>query len=201
MKHVLSMVGALIAGFIGGVVGTRMQPPAQQSPQKLIRAQKFELVDGLDQPISFWGIDEKNNAVLAFGRRGLALDRVRHSSIPGGLEIPENQLASFGLLANDSPQVMMRGGDGKTRVRLYLSDYAQPLLAMEDESGPRVWLGVQASDTPGPDDNEWTLAFHPERARIGMTTQTTGGKAYVNGYFFVNKEKIRYPSGGAKGDR
>jgi hypothetical protein len=65
---------------------------------------------------------------------------------------------------------------------------------MEDETGPRVLLGVEQSDTPGPQDNDWVLDFSPDgRARIGMFTEKDGGQTYVRGLFSVNRDKIKYP--------
>jgi hypothetical protein len=78
-------------------------------------------------------------------------------------------------------------------VRMLLSTDGKPFLLMEDETGPRVSLGIEQSDTPGPDDNDWTLTFYPERARIGMFTEKVGGQKYVRGVFLVNKDKVKYP--------
>jgi hypothetical protein len=76
--------------------------------------------------------------------------------------------------------------------------YGKPVLLMEDETGPRVLLGVEQSDTPGPGDNDWSLAFGPERARIGMYTEKHGGQTYVRGSFAVHKDKVKYPYGQPK---
>jgi len=165
------------------------QPPRTE---QVIRARSFELVNEAGHPISFWGVDQGQNAVLAFGSRGLALSDAPRR-VPAGLSNPENQLAAFGLQGNDAPILTMRGADGKTRVRLLLSPDAKPTLTMEDETGPRVSLGIEQSDTPGPQDNDWTLVFGPERARIGMFTEKDNGQTYVRGIFLLNKEKVKYP--------
>ncbi len=103
-------------------------------------------------------------------------------------------MAAVGLLANDSPFLDMRGADGRTRVRMYLSDYAKPFLLMEDETGPMISLGVEQSDTPGPDDKNWILDFGPDsRARMGMYTEKEGRQTYVRGIFSVKEDKVKYP--------
>jgi len=52
---------------------------------------------------------------------------------------------------------------------------------------------VEQSDTPGPQDNDWSLVFNPERARIGMYTEKSGGQTYVRGAFVVHHDKVKYP--------
>jgi hypothetical protein len=193
MKTIWSTVAALMAGFAGGISGMLVmrahEPPRSE---QMIRARGFELVNEAGEPISFWGVDQGQNAVLAFGSRGLDLRGAPHG-VPAGLSNPENQLAAFGLQGDDAPVLAMRGADGKTRVSLLLSPDAKPILMMEDETGPRVALGIEQSDTPGPQDNDWTLVFGPERARIGMFTRTEGGQTYVRGGLMVNKDKVKYP--------
>ncbi len=190
MKQNFTILAALIAGLIGGFISSRITRASEQNSAQIVRARRFELVNEVGQVISLWGVDKGDNAVLAFGSRGLAAG----SAGPAGLENPDNQLATFGLLGTDSPALKMRGADGKTRARLYLSTDGKPFLLMEDETGPRVSLGIEQSDTPGPDDNDWTLTFYPERARIGMFTVKEAGKKYVRGVFLVNKDKVIYPN-------
>src|SRR5580698_381766 len=189
MKSIWSTIPALIAGFVGGIGGMLVVRAYQPPPaQQVIRARSFELVNDAGETISLWGVDQGKNAVLAFGSRGLALKGARPYGVPAGLLNPENQLAAFGLQGDDDPMLTMRGADGKTRVRLLLSPDAKPILMMEDETGPRVGLGIQQSDTPGPQDNDWALVFEPERAWIGMFTRTEGGQTYVRGGLMVNKD-------------
>jgi hypothetical protein len=186
-------VAALFAGFLGGIVGTRVAGASDKDTNQVIRARRFELVDETGHAISFWGVDQGQNAVLAFGSRGLAPGGARPRNTPLGLTSPDNQLAAFGLQGTDSPLLKMSGADGKTRVRMLLSTDGKPFLLMEDETGPRVSLGIEQSDTPGPGDNDWTLAFYPERARIGMFTEKVGEQRYVRGVFLLNKDKVKYP--------
>jgi len=197
MKQASLVAAALLAGFVGGVVGGRAtRSGSQPLPEQVIRARTFELVGKTGQVISYWGIDKGDNVVLAFGSRPgtvLAEGAARPGHIPPGLDNPENQLSAIGLLANDSPFVKFRGADGKTRVRLYLNDWAKPTLLMEDETGPRVALGIEQSDTPGPQDNDWVLSFGPGRARIGMYSEKEAGKTVVRGIFSIKRDKVMYP--------
>ena len=133
MRLTFTIAAALVAGFVGGLVGSRVMRASEDEPRKIVRSASFELVDSSGQVISFWGVDQGENAVLAFGGRGLARDGARPHGVPAGLRNPDNQLTAFGLLGFDSPFLKMSGADAKTRVRLYLSDYAKPFLLLEDE--------------------------------------------------------------------
>jgi hypothetical protein len=198
VKRIFPVLAALTAGFVGGVLGTLLVRTREEPrAERVVRARSFELVDDAGRTISFWGIDKGNNVVLAFGSRPgtlLAEGAARPIHAPRGLYNPDNQLAAIGLLANDSPALKLRGADGKTRVRLYLDDWAKPALLMEDETGPMVLLGVEQSDTPGPGDNDWALDFGPRlRALIGTWREKVGGTTYVRGTFLLNKDRIKYP--------
>lgn len=189
MKQLSLTVAALLAGFVGGILGMFVvRAREQQQPGRIVRARSFELVDEAGRAISFWGLDRGHNAVLTFGRGG-ALP----GNAPFGLENPDNQRAAIGL-TGDNAFLELRGADGKMRARLDLGLFGKPLLWMADETGPRLGLGVEQSDTPGPQDNDWTLDFGPEsRARIGMYAEREGGQTYVRGIFSVKKDKVKYP--------
>jgi hypothetical protein len=193
MKPLIVILGALAAGFVGGVVGARVAGTGEKDPISVIRARSFELVNESGQTISFWGVDNIQQAVLAFGSRGFALNEVHPNGIPAGLRNPDNQLTAFGLQGNDGPILKMSAANGKRRVSLLLSQDGKPALTMADETGPRVSLGIEQSDTPGPQDNNWSLLFAPEMARIGMGTEKQGEETYVRGVFFVNRNKAKYP--------
>jgi len=193
MKAILVVVLGLVAGFAGGVLGSRLTRTDERDAKQVISARSFQLVDDTGRVISFWGIDDSQQVVLAFGSRGLALAGNPPGAQPGGLRNSHNHLAVIGLQGDDSPMLKMSGPDRKTRVRMYLNLDAEPLLLMEDETGPRVSLGFEQSDTPGPQDNDWTLVFHPERARLGMFAERKGGQTYVRGGLLVNKEPVKYP--------
>lgn len=191
MKQTGLIAAAFVAGLVGGIAGSRFAMTGDRGTNSVVRARSFELVDETGQAISFWGVDQGHNAVLAFGSRSSAGTTSR------SLENPDNQLASFGLNGPD-PWLKMSGPDGKTRLQMFAAIDAKPQLLMEDEIGPRIRLGVQRGDTLGPNDNDWALVFSKERAMIGMVTEKIGGQNYVRGVFSVNKDKIRYPDQSAK---
>jgi hypothetical protein len=193
MRPIFTIMTALVAGFVGGILGTRVPNNGDQGPKKVVRARSFELVNEAGQVISYWGTDKGGNLVLTFGSRGAFEGSALHYRPIVDLKDMDNQLTAIGLQGNDMPLLKMRGDDRKTRVRLYLSQDSKPILLMEDQTGPRVSLGIDQSDTPGPDDNNWTLDFLPERASIGMVTEKEGGQKYVRGFFSINKDKVKYP--------
>ena len=194
MKALYICVAALVAGFLGGILGARVVLSREaQAPARLLRARGFELVDESGQVISYWGIDKANYAVLAFGNhwppelaKGQPHPTVQQS---------ENQMLSLGV-HGDGPFFAMRAPDGKPRVRLY-TDFSskKPLLMMDDESGPRISLGTVLSDTAGGPENDWALQFDPDRASIGMYRITEGGRHYVRGTLSISKDKVADPSG------
>ena len=191
MKHSALVVAALVAGFAGGLLGSLVIQRREAGPVGIIRARRFELVSQEGKVISFWGIDKGQNAVLAFG-----------SYWPGppppgrprwlNPDNPEEQRLAIGVV-DDLPFMHQSGADGKTRVRLYLSLDGKPMLLMEDETGPRLSLGIVQSDAPSPEDNDWALIFNPERAVIGMITRKENGQMYVRGTFDVHRESVKYP--------
>ena len=78
-------------------------------------------------------------------------------------------------------------------MQLYITDWQKPLLLMEDETGPRMGLGVNQSDTPNPEDKDWALQFLPDRAWIGMYSRREAGVDSVRGFVSVSKDKVKYP--------
>jgi hypothetical protein len=188
------VVASLLAGFLGGVAGSATFFAYERShPRETVRARSFEVVDAAGRTISYWGVDNGQNAVIAFANRGEPGGVVLPGQPPPNLRDPDKQLLAVGLQGNDMPMIKMRGADGKTRVRMYLSEYSKPLLLMEDETGPRVLLGVDGSDTPSPEDNNWTLMFMPERAWIGMGTEKVNGTNYIVSSFFVSHDRVKSP--------
>jgi len=194
MKYLITTTVALIAGFVGGLLGARAPRSGDPGTKEVIRARSFEVVNEVGQVISYWGVDEGDNLVLTFGSRGPSKGGALHGRPPLDLKNRENQLTALGLQGNDMPMLKMSGADGKTRVRLLLSYDGKPTLSMEDETGPRVSLGIEQSDTPGPNDHDWTLVFGPERARIGMFAEKIKGQWYYRGGLLVNRDAMKYPN-------
>lgn len=153
MKQSLVILAASFAGFLGGLAGARFVGTAAPSPvAQVVRARNFELLDESGAVISYWGIDEGQDVVLAFG--GHWADRPGgRRRLPGnphlGLRDPQNQLASIGVV-DDFPLLQFRGEDGKPRARLLISMFGKPSLLMDDERGVRVALGIEQSDTRAP---------------------------------------------------
>jgi len=190
MKTITVVLIGLGAGFAGGILATGvMRTREQLVEQPILRTRSFELINEAGQTISYWGIDKGQNAVLAFGKAGTLPD---HPGIAAG--DPRKQRLAVGLI-DDNPFLIFRGPDGNSRVRLLLNLYEQPMLVMEDRFRRGLSLGVEQSDTPGPQDNNWTLIFYPETARIGLVTEKDRGESYVRGVLYINKERIKSPDG------
>ena len=85
-------------------------------------------------------------------------------------------MITIGLSMGDDAMLLMRGADGKTRARMLLDPDAKPVLVMEDEYGPKVWLGIAHSDTPSMEDNNWALQFADQRAVRVNKNETHGVK-------------------------
>jgi len=190
LKQSILIAAALLAGFIGGLLGARVEHARQRAhPDQVIRARSFELVDEAGRQLSYWGIDKRRDAVLAFGGQW---DSKQHIERFGELTDPHNQGGVFGMVGG-SPTLEFNGGDGTTRIRMNLSAFEKPLLWMGDETGKRLALGVEHTDTPSADDNNWYLRFAPDRAWIGMYVVREGGQQYVKGMLSVSTDKVKYP--------
>ncbi|MGB9456864.1 MAG: hypothetical protein WCB12_12525 [Bryobacteraceae bacterium] len=190
MKQSLLIAAALLAGFLGGMLGTRVERARERVyPDQVIRARSFELVDAAGRPISYWGIDKRHNAVLAFGGQW---DPKHYVARTGDLTDPRYQGAVFGMVGG-SPTLEFNGADGTTRLHMGLSPFEKPLLWMGDETGKRLALGVEHSDTPSAEDNDWYLRFIPDRAWIGMYVVRDRGQQYVKGMLSVSTDKVKYP--------
>ncbi|HZU28997.1 MAG TPA: hypothetical protein VFA04_25960 [Bryobacteraceae bacterium] len=193
MKSIVIIATALACGFVGGAAGTLTILAREHArPAELVRARSFELVGERGQVISHWGLDRAQNAVIAFSTRGLA-GGVVPGRPPLDLTDPNNQTVAIGVLNDDLPFLAMRGADRKTRVRLMLTLWDQPSLLMEDDTGPRISLGIAPSDTPGPRNNSWSLMFVPDVASIGFLANTEKGQTYVKGGVYVRPGKVKYP--------
>ena len=192
MKSTLIITSAIIAGFIGGVTAEVVVHAYEGARvEDVVRAHSFALVDRTGHAISYWGIDNGKNIVLAFGRPTIeGRTPMSGNSDP---KIPADQMEAIGLQANSMPILTMNAGERKPRISMYLSLWGKPVLLMEDDTGPRLALGVDQSDTPGPEDNNWFLTFEPDRARIGMYTEELDGETYVRGGFGIRQDRVKYP--------
>lgn len=193
MKQIVVVVASLVAGFIGGIVGSRSMPPREQAtPSNLIRARGFELVDEAGQAVSFWGLNSHNTAELVFGSHWSQPPAKGRPDRPLALRDEDNQRLAIGV-SGDFPFLDFRATDGSARMNLSLDEQQKPSLLMSDDYAVRVVLGIRHSDAHDPTDNSWALAFVPDVATLGMATLTENGQTYVAGEFWVNKNKQKYP--------
>jgi hypothetical protein len=199
MRQTLTAIVAVIAGFLGGILGDRaMRAIDGRHPDQVVRGHRFELLDAGGNVISLWGVDAMRSTVLSFRSH----DPVPREGPDGtlrsiGLDDPQNQETVIGV-SGATPFLDFRAPDGRPRVSLYIGKSNKPLLLMEDESGPRLGLGISESDTANAADNDWALSFLPDRAAIGMLSRPNQGRSYVQGFLMVNKDKLEYPYGQLK---
>ena len=158
----------------------------------MVRARAFEIIDENGKAISYWGADKDSHTILAFGGNGSASPERIDISLPAELADPRRLRMVIGVVG-EHPFLDLNAPDGETRMRLNLSVYDKPILWMADEAGKRLSLGVEHSDTPSRQDNNWALDFGPERARIGMFTTKERGQAYIHGVLLINRDKVKYP--------
>src|SRR5450755_1116367 len=121
MRNILTMVLALVAGFIGGTLASGNGAAA--SAPGVVRASKFELMNAAGAHVATWDVDAYGTAHLCFmNRGGVRLD--------------------LGVGPTGLPFLKMAGADGEERLALVLSEFDKPLLAMGDQKWHgRVVLG------------------------------------------------------------
>jgi hypothetical protein len=128
-------------------------------------------------------MDRAHNTLLAFAPHAGPSTKI-------DVDDPSLQRVSIGVIADGSPWLGFTGLDGRSRVRLYLSEFEKPILLLEDKHNPRISLGISQSDVHDPDDDDWLLEFLPDRAVLGMTrdpvAKTMSGKLWLN-----NKSAIK----------
>lgn len=151
------ILAACAAGYLGGVLSS--QPPAAASSRDVVRASRFELVNGAGAVVAGWEA-ESNGAV----RLNFLHDQ--RTSI------------ALGTLTDGRPFLRMDGQDGKNRISLDLVQGDKPLLVMSDERWEgRVHLGFMTPDTfPYSNWDHWGLLFRAvgsEHAVAGMGMTNT----------------------------
>ena len=165
MKQIGLVVAALLAGFVGGILGMLVIHAREQAhPEQVVRARRFELVNESGRAISYWGLAKSQSAVLAFGSNWPATSPEAHALLghpAPNLENSTNQRFVIGV-SGDEPYLHMSAADGRPRLFLGVNYYGKPTLAMDDETGTRVTLGSWYTDTGG-DSNFWSLSFSPDR--------------------------------------
>jgi|SRR5450755_176094 hypothetical protein len=174
MRNILTMVLALVAGFIGGTLASGNGAAA--SAPGVVRASKFELMNAAGAHVATWDVDAYGTAHLCFmNRGGVRLD--------------------LGVGPTGLPFLKMAGADGEERLALVLSEFDKPLLAMGDEKWHgRVVLGFRAPDTkPYGDSDVWGLFFRgvgSEQPRAAIGVSKAKGDNY-DGFLGISGERIR----------
>jgi hypothetical protein len=182
------MVVVLLSGFVRGIAGTfAIFALTRGRPEPVIRAHRFELIDGRGRPTAFWGTDPAGYVALEFfGQEQSGADAARTG---------KKQL-EIGLEGKDgSPFLQFSGSDGQLRVLLDLDDFQRPLLMMKDENSLGLTLGSERTDTPQIRDKSerWVLNFLPnERARIGTVAEQNQAGQYARGILRGQPEKFKY---------
>jgi len=138
----------LVAGFLAGISGgvtSHFITPERQSDlrQGPIRATRIELVDEAGKTKAFIGDDKEQDTALVF------------------LDDHYRERMKIGVWPNSySPKLVMRGNDGKERVRFHLSVVDdRPIIVLGDHEHSRLALGYHQNDTLTPDE-AWSLAFY-----------------------------------------
>ena len=138
------VVVGFLAGLMGGVASHFLTPEKRSDlRQGAIRATRIELVDETGNTRAFIGTDSEQDTALVF------------------LDDHNRERAKFGLWPNVySPKLVIRGEDGKERIRFHLSSVDdRPIIILGDHEGTRVDLGYHQNDTATPDE-AWNLAFY-----------------------------------------
>lgn len=193
MKILATFAISLLLGCLGGIGGTLMVLRHKaEIPEPAVRARSFELVDANGKTVSRWGLDQYHNPLLAFSPSAAM---ARPNLLGGELSLDnrDTQRVAIGLTGDANPFLWFAGNDNKPRATLLVSEYGKPVFSLYDENSWRVGLGVEGSDTPSPNDNDWGLDFYPNRASMGMGTTQKRGKSYVQGYISIHRDKVPFP--------
>jgi hypothetical protein len=174
LKSLFGILAACIAGFLGGTFASQNRVEAF-SPT-VVRASKFELLNGAGVPVGSWEVDSNNEIHLRL------LPRQEHAAF------------DIGILGDGRPIFRMSGRDGKDRVVIELDQADKPILGMGDERWEgRVLLGFNGPDFPDSNWDNWGLRFHTfgsNKTVSGIgTTQKKGGP--VKGFLTVSGKRIR----------
>jgi hypothetical protein len=158
IRSFYGILAACAAGYVGGILSR--QHPVSASPPEVVRATKFELVNGSGATVASWETASNGEARLRFLYRREVV----------GLDI--------GVLADGQPFLRMGGRDGKKRIVMELDQVDKPMLVMGDEQWEgRVHLGFMPPDTfPYSNWDHWGLAFRApgsEHQVVGMGTINT----------------------------
>jgi hypothetical protein len=134
---------AYIAGMMGSFTADLFRPGhVQAAPAQVVRANRFELVDGSGTPRAF----------LEF--EGTDRPRLRISSGGSAEEV------TIGVTGRGQGYLALKGVDGRPRFAVHMGYQDKPMLLMGDEeSGSKVVLGSVQPDAMDPTLDIWALEF------------------------------------------
>lgn len=147
VRTTLTVVISLVAGFIGGVVGQRLSSTTEVQSSVVVRANRFELLNGSGKTVSYWGFSSDfDRTVLAF-------------QDPSGME-----RVRIGMTDRSrAPEWLITGHDGRPRIQATVDGLNRPTIAMSDAITSRILLGswrqsdVLGSESEG--DSIWRFVF------------------------------------------
>jgi hypothetical protein len=173
-KNLLGFLAACASGFLGGTLAS--QGRVEATSPSVVRASRYELVNGAGAVVAYWEVDPGNGIRLRF------LPRRGSSAI------------DIGVFADGQPFLRMDGRDEKNRLALELDAADRPLLVMSDQRWEgRVILGFNEPDTPDPTWDNWGLRFHAagsEKTVAGIgTMKRSDGR--VEGFLTVSGKRVR----------
>ena len=176
LKNVGVAAIAIAAGFFGSVIHdwTRVK-------HDVVRARRFEVVNGSGTIMSYWGPDA-NPQIPAATPKGVILvfidpngvRRCEIGSSPGDFG-PE--LKFYGKLGPSEIRPQKYLPEPRFAVGLFAGD--DPVLAIRGRDAWRITLGAEHGDAPDPSEDTWGL-----RIRGGATSSAgvTGYRTYFGQY-------------------
>jgi hypothetical protein len=173
IEKLFGILAACAAGYIGGLLSSQI--PARASPPDVVRAARFELVNGSGVPTATWEADPSGESRLSF----------LHGHDTVGVDI--------GVLSDGRPFLRMRGRDGKNRIVMTLDQTDKPMLGMGDEQWEgRVHLGFMPPDTfPYSNWDHWGLVFRASGSPVAVIGMAKTGNNPIEGFLTVAGKKIR----------
>lgn len=174
-RDVVVVLGALVAGFLGGQVHFDARAVSAASAGT-IRADRIEILGESGKVLAYLGSDHGRNPSIHF------LDGAGADAITLGLR-------------GDSPFLDLFGRDSKVRATLRLENAdRRPVLAMSDAGlEGRLMLGFLQPDVPSPSWDRWGLLLRAPRggniADLTMMRDPTMGS--ISGWLSVRGEDGR----------
>lgn len=181
---VLNKVGVAViaagAGFLGSVIHdwtrSRTVAAATSPAPDVVRAKRYEVVNGSGRVLSYWGPDSDPQIPAKTGRGVLMvfmdLNGTRRCQIGSRIGDYGPELLFYD---KDGPSEGKRRQYTEPRFGVSLYDNEDAVLAMRNRSSWRILLGAEHGDAPDPSEDTWGL-----RIRGGATSEAglTGYRTY-----------------------